>query len=147
MTPDPSIAAPMPQVEYVGFWARVGAALIDTCALLFLVVPLMVWYFGGDWAFATGLKAFTINYVLPALAVLLFWFLRGATPGKMAISAVIVDAHTLAAPSPAQLVGRYLGYYVSAIALGLGLVWVAFDARKQGWHDKMANTVVIRKRR
>jgi len=26
----------------------------------------------------------------------------------------------------------------------LGLVWVAFDRRKQGWHDKLAGTVVIR---
>jgi uncharacterized RDD family membrane protein YckC len=28
--------------------------------------------------------------------------------------------------------------------LGLGLLWVAFDRRKQGWHDKIANTVVVR---
>ena len=42
---------------------------------------------------------------------------------------------------------RYLGYYVSAIPFGLGLLWVAFDPRKQGWHDKMAGTVVVRRRR
>jgi uncharacterized RDD family membrane protein YckC len=29
----------------------------------------------------------------------------------------------------------------------LGLVWVAFDPRKQGWHDKIAGTVVVRPRR
>jgi uncharacterized RDD family membrane protein YckC len=28
--------------------------------------------------------------------------------------------------------------------LGLGLIWVAFDPKKQGWHDKLAGTVVIR---
>ncbi len=44
-----------------------------------------------------------------------------------------------------QLIGRYLGYYVSIFALGVGFLWVAFDPRKQGWHDKMAGTVVIRK--
>jgi uncharacterized RDD family membrane protein YckC len=147
MTPEPTVSSPVPAVEYVGFWARVGASLIDTCAILFLVVPLMVWFFGDNWAYAGGLTAMTINWVLPAIAVLIFWFARGATPGKMAISAVIVDATTFAAPSPAQLVGRYVGYFVSTIPLFLGLVWVAFDARKQGWHDKIANTVVIRKRR
>ena len=133
-------------VEYVGFWPRVGAALIDTLAVMFLIVPLMVWYFGIGWAYAEGATAFVINWILPAIAVLLFWHYRSATPGKMVVSAVIVDARTLGKPSMGQLIGRYLGYYVSSIPLGAGLVWVAFDPRKQGWHDKMANTVVIRKR-
>jgi uncharacterized RDD family membrane protein YckC len=62
----------------------------------------------------------------------------------MAISARIVDARTGAPASTRQLVIRYLGYYVSTIPLGLGLLWVAFDPRKQGWHDKMAGTVVVR---
>ena len=134
-------------VEYVGFWPRVGAALIDTLAVMFLIVPLLVWYFGVGWAYAEGAKAFVINWILPAIAVLLFWHYRSATPGKMAISAVIVDARTFGKPSLAQLIGRYLGYYVSMFPLMAGIIWVAFDPRKQGWHDKMANTVVIRKRR
>lgn len=133
-------------VEYVGFWPRVGASLIDSLATLFLIVPLMLWYFGDGWAYADGVTAFFINWIAPALAVILFWWFRGATPGKMVISAVIVDANTFGQPTPGQLIGRYLGYYVSTIALMLGFLWVAFDPRKQGWHDKMANTVVIRKR-
>ena len=133
-------------VEYVGFWARVGAALIDTLAVMFLVVPLLVWYFGIGWAYAEGAKAFVINWILPGVAMLLFWHYRSATPGKMAVSAVIVDATSFGKPSLAQLIGRYLGYYVSTLPLCAGLVWVAFDKRKQGWHDKLANTVVIRRR-
>jgi uncharacterized RDD family membrane protein YckC len=138
--------APSDGIEYVGFWPRVGAALIDTLAVMFLIVPLLVWYFGIGWAYAEGATAFVINWILPALAVLVFWHYRSATPGKMAISAVIVDASTLGKPSLGQLVGRYLGYYVAAIPLMAGILWVAFDPRKQGWHDKLANTVVIRKR-
>jgi uncharacterized RDD family membrane protein YckC len=42
------------------------------------------------------------------------------------------------------LVGRYLGYFVSTIPFGLGLFWIGWDKRKQGWHDKLAGTVVIR---
>ena len=139
--------APAHEVEYVGFWARVGACLIDTVAVLFLVIPALVWFFGNGWAYAAGATAFTINWILPAIAILVFWFARGATPGKMVISAVIVDARTCEAPAPAMLVVRYLGYYVSTVPLCLGLIWVAFDPRKQGWHDKMAGTVVIRRRR
>jgi len=84
---------------------------------------------------------------LPAIAVVLFWIYRQATPGKIAISARIVDARTGGKPSTKQLVVRYLGYYVSTVPLMLGILWVAFDPRKQGWHDKLAGTVVVRPRR
>jgi uncharacterized RDD family membrane protein YckC len=85
-----------------------------------------------------------ISWVLPAVLVIWFWRARQATPGKMVFSARIVDATTGAPPSFGQSVGRYLGYFVSTIPFGLGLLWVAFDPRKQGWHDKLAGTVVVR---
>ena len=88
-----------------------------------------------------------LQLVLPALAVLIFWVTRQATPGKMAIRARIVDAETGARPSTAQFLGRYLAYYVSMLLFGLGFIWVGIDARKQGWHDKLAGTVVVRPRR
>jgi uncharacterized RDD family membrane protein YckC len=56
----------------------------------------------------------------------------------------VVDATTGNTLSVGQSIGRYLGYYVSMIPLFIGLIWVAFDKRKQGWHDKLAGTVVIR---
>jgi uncharacterized RDD family membrane protein YckC len=65
----------------------------------------------------------------------------------MAIGARIVDAGSGAAPTGRRLFVRYLGYYVSTLPLLLGFLWVAFDPRKQGWHDKMAGTVVVRPRR
>ena len=60
-------------------------------------------------------------------------------------SAIIVDAKTFGRPSNRQLIGRYLGYYVSILPLGFGFLWIAFDKRKQAWHDKLAGTVVVRK--
>jgi uncharacterized RDD family membrane protein YckC len=133
-----------PDVEYVGFWARVGASLIDSIATLGLIVVLSALFFRSN--DTSSLTDFTLSWIVPAIAVLVFWFARGATPGKMVINAVIVDANTLLQPTNGQLVGRYLGYFVSTVPLCLGLIWVGIDARKQGWHDKMANTVVIRKR-
>ena len=38
---------------------------------------------------------------------------------------------------------RYFGYLVSALLLMLGFVWIAFDRRKQGFHDKIAGSVVV----
>ena len=47
-------------------------------------------------------------------------------------------------PSVAQCVARYFGYIVAMLPFCVGIIWVAFDKRKQGWHDKLAGTVVIR---
>jgi len=139
------------EFEYVGFWPRVGAALIDSLLIVFITVPLLTAVYGrGYWlseSWVRGPADVFINWVLPALAVVLFWVYRQATPGKMAISARILDAKTGAKPTTGQLVVRYLGYYVAMIPLFAGIVWVAFDPRKQGWHDKLAGTVVVRPKR
>ena len=135
-------------LEYVGFWSRVGASLIDTVLLLMICWPLLTMIYGWQYwttsALIQGPVDFLINWVMPGIAIELFWVYRQATPGKIAIGARIVDARTGARPSTGQLLVRYLGYYVSTIPLGLGLIWVAFDPRKQGWHDKLAGTVVVR---
>lgn len=137
--------------EYVGFWARVVASIIDTILILVVMIPVMLALYGDaywrDTSLSKGLLGFLVEWVLPAVAVLAFWFTKQATPGKMAVSARIVDAETGDKPSAGQFVGRYLAYFVSVIPLFLGLIWVAFDRRKQGWHDKLAGTVVIRVRK
>ena len=139
------------ELEYVGFWPRVGAALIDSLLIVFITLPLLTAVYGREYwlseAWVRGPADVLINWVLPAVAVVLFWIYRQATPGKMAISARIVDAKTGAKPTTGQLVVRYLGYYVAMIPLFAGIIWVAFDPRKQGWHDKLAGTVVVRPRR
>ncbi|MFC5479882.1 RDD family protein [Massilia suwonensis] len=138
------------EFEYAGFWVRVGAALIDTVLVLFLTVPLLRMVYGSEYGeserLIQGPADFLISWLLPAIAAIAFWVARGATPGKMAISAQVVDARSGKKPGTGQAIGRYLGYYVSTIPLGLGLIWVAFDPKKQGWHDKLAGTVVIRRK-
>lgn len=121
---------------YTGFWRRVGAALIDSILWGLIAVPVL-WatygpgYFESD-AFIAGPVDFLVTWVLPAFATILFWIFKGATPGKMAIGGRIVDARTGQHPTTGQFIGRYLAYFVSILPLGLGLFWVAFDARKQG---------------
>ena len=136
------------ELEYVGFWARVGASIIDTLLMGVIILPVVMAVYGTDYWLDGGLIKgpvdFLLNWVFPAAAVILFWFAKQATPGKMAIAARIVDAETGKKPSKSQLIVRYLGYYISMFPLFLGIVWVAFDRRKQGWHDKMAGTVVVR---
>lgn len=158
-------------VRYAGFWLRFAAFLIDSVLMMALVVPLLLAVYGRgyfqpflafhqgqqdllakllqlaeavDQPMYSGPANYLISYLLPAIAIVLFWMARQATPGKMLLGMKIADANTLGPPTRKQDVGRYLSYYVSLLCLFLGFLWVAVDARKQGWHDKLAGTVVIR---
>ena len=137
--------------EYVGFWARVGASLIDTLLLCVILYPVLTLIYGraywSDPDLFKGPADVVVQLVLPAIAIVAFWIARQATPGKMVIHARIVDAETGEPPTRAQAIRRYVAYYVSLFGFGLGFFWVAWDRRKQGWHDKLAGTVVIRPRR
>ena len=138
----------MNEQEYAGFWIRAGAAIIDAILMLIIIAPILTAIYGADYwvseSFFPGIWDVLFNYILPAITVLLFWVYKSATPGKMATKLTIVDAKTGGKPSTGQFIGRYLGYYVSVIPLFLGIIWVGIDKRKQGWHDKLAGTVVIR---
>jgi uncharacterized RDD family membrane protein YckC len=149
-------------VRYAGFWIRFVASVIDTLLVSLIVVPLLWKIYGSvyfqdyadllqgridlaaDRPMFAGPADMLVSLVLPALGIVIFWIARQATPGKMALSLRIVDANTRAPLSRAQAIVRYLGYYVSMLGLMLGFLWIAFDARKQGWHDKLARTIVIR---
>ena len=137
------------QLEYAGFWARTGAALIDGILLLLITTPILLSIYGWDYLEAEdmvmGPADFLISWVLPAFATVLFWLYKRATPGKMAVAAQVVDAKTGNTMSVGQSMLRYLGYFIAALPFGLGLIWVAFDSRKQGWHDKIAGTVVVKR--
>lgn len=134
--------------EYAGFWIRTGAAIIDTVLMLIIIGPILTAIYGVDYwvseSFFHGFWDLMFNYILPAIAVIIFWVYKSATPGKMATKLTIVDAKTGGKPSTGQFIGRYFAYYISILPLLLGLIWVGFDKRKQGWHDKLAGTVVIR---
>ncbi len=144
---------------YAGFWIRIGACIVDTFVLILIFFSLMASLYGLDfmnmevysegssycesyYSFQGGINFF-LNYLLPAIIVITFWIFKSATPGKMATKLTIVDAKTGKKPTLIQFLLRYVGYFLSSIFF-LGFIWIAFDKRKQGWHDKLASTVVIR---
>jgi len=139
------------QTVYAGFWIRLWATLIDVILFFVIALPILLAIYGDQYPGAGLLPLggwdFLISYVLPGIAVIVFWIYKSATPGKMAVRARIVDANTGAPPSTGQFIGRYFAYFVSTIPLCLGYLWIAFDARKQAWHDKLAGTVVVRERK
>jgi len=147
---------------YVGFWVRMLAFLIDNIAVFFLVIPVIRYSISDtninlqDYDLQDVqqlsellnrlLIQFSVDAVLLGAIFILFWIVKSATPGKMVLGCSIVDARTLGKASNSQNIIRYIGYYISLIPLGLGFIWIGFDPRKQGWHDKLANTVVIKGR-
>ena len=142
----------MKEIVYAGFWLRLLTSIIDTLALSLIIVPIITLVYGASfWSDPLSLSnqpsgslGFILNYVLPALFFVLFWIYKSATPGKIILNLSIVDAKTLGKPSTGQFVIRYIGYYISTILLFLGFVLIGVDAKKQGLHDKMAGTLVIK---
>jgi uncharacterized RDD family membrane protein YckC len=134
--------------KYVGFWARVFASIVDSLWMMLLLFPILFAVFGMDYLDdlekQNSALSWLLQFLLPAMVVLAFWVYRSATPGKMILKAVIVDAKTGGKPTKGNLVLRYVCYYISIIPFLLGLIWVAFDKKKQGFHDKIAGTVVIK---
>jgi uncharacterized RDD family membrane protein YckC len=135
-------------LHYVGFWSRAVAVIVDSILMALLLWPFLYALYGSEYytgdQLLYGPMDFILSYVLPAVAVVLFWIYKSATPGKMLVHAKIVDADSGEPASKKQLIIRYLGYYLSGLVLMLGFIWVAIDPRKQGWHDKLANTLVVR---
>jgi uncharacterized RDD family membrane protein YckC len=123
-------------LEYAGFWIRLGAGVIDLLILgSFTAVPAYFFSSPAIWM-PTG-------FVVSIVYWMGFWIWRGQTPGKMAVGVKVI--RTDSSPVKWQCaVRRCLGYFVSTLTLFLGFIWVAFDGRKQGVHDKIADTYVVK---
>lgn len=137
--------------QYAGFWIRVFAAIFDTIILGLLLAPITILFFGFEYYTATdrpfveGWLDVVINWLLPIVVVIGCWVLFAATPGKLILNLQVLDATTGEKITPLKGLIRYIGYFIAMIPLFIGVIWVAFDSRKQGWHDKIAGTVVVYK--
>jgi len=68
----------------------------------------------------------------------------GQTLGKMVMGIKVISTDG-SSVSWGKALLRLIGYIVSRIPLLLGFFWVSFDAKRQGWHDKIASTYIVRK--
>lgn len=155
--------------SYVGFWMRVLAAIIDFIVLFVLNIGISM-AVGMDTILSIDIQDPSqvaalqqqipiIPTLVTTLYVLGFWLWKQATPGKMVIGAKIAAADSFGAPSASHLVRRFILFILpnlaAFIATGLSsifgivflisCIWVAIDERKQGLHDKIGGTVVIKK--
>ncbi|MEM8770407.1 MAG: RDD family protein [Pseudomonadota bacterium] len=138
-------------MNYAGFWIRVAAAIIDSIIFALVLAPVLILIYGFEYyaAPSTSLARdpldFLISYAAPAAATIAFWVTLAGTPGKLVLGLEVLDAQTGEKIGVGKGVLRYIGYFAAIIPIFIGLIWVAFDAKKQGWHDKIAGTVVVNK--
>ncbi|MBD3269948.1 RDD family protein [Candidatus Peregrinibacteria bacterium] len=136
--------------KYAGFWIRLLALLIDSLIvsllmLLFFGSQIGVLYSGDPELIMVAMSTTTpLLAIVPIVYYILFWTLLSTTPGKMILKLKIVNYEGNKI-SFGQSVLRYIGYMLSAIVLYIGFIWAAFDTKRQGWHDKIAKTYVVRK--
>ena len=142
-------------VDYAGFWLRGLAMAIDSVVLAFLIwlfaglYPLIVGrgWMGGAVSDAAGAVYWTFLILVPILMIaaffIVFWRWRGQTPGKQVLGITVVRFNGDSV-SWGGAVMRFLGYIISAAPMFAGFFWVSYDLRRQGWHDKLAETYVIR---
>jgi len=122
--------------NYAGFWRRFAAYIIDAI-ILGAVSGILIAIMGAQQTTSLLSGAIGIIYIIG------FWTWRGQTPGKMAMGVKIVKTDG----SPigiGRAILRYVGYFVSSIILLIGYLMIGWDSKKQGLHDKIAGTYVVK---
>jgi uncharacterized RDD family membrane protein YckC len=131
----PGAAAPVLSaagLPRAGFGIRMTALLIDALLVGFLMGMLH--------------HGFHLELLVLAVYGAVMWKLRGATVGGIVFDLQVVRLDDRPVDWETAIV-RALGCFLSLAVIGLGFFWIAFDAGKQAWHDKIAGTVVVRVRK
>jgi len=131
--------------------SRCSAFLLDY--ILTLLTPaltlVLAVYIKRSWASSTAADAVVvIGYLATAVVIFFnyvyFYMRRGQSFGKRFIGVRVVRIDGRPLDYQTALLRHIVGYPLSILFFGLGIVWVLWDGRRQGWHDKLAKTVVVR---
>jgi uncharacterized RDD family membrane protein YckC len=151
--------------NYAGFASRLIAFIVDIIVISIVlvasgwfihtsldmlgIVPFLYRLFQNS-ASVTAILDFLLGPVFGSFVSLIFiffyyiffWMAAGQTPGKylMGVKVVALNYRKLRFRHAFL---RYIGYFISGLALGLGYFWILVDDERRGWHDRIANTCVI----
>lgn len=148
--------------RYAGFWRRLIAYTIDGFIIgaVFIALAFIagIAFFSGTLSSGSSawineindpdlMLSFTLWFWVFSTAINIVYFTyfhgsTGRTPGKMLLGLQVVSTDGGQISFGVAFL-RSVGYLVSSFIFCLGYIWIAFDKRKQGWHDKIAGTVVI----
>lgn len=161
----PLLSGPPPgavatQVRYASFWQRFGAYLLDSLIMVFLGgIPALVVFFilvrgGGPYWTEEEAEAAavfgTVIFFLVYVAIDAIYHAAGdggrGTWGKQALGLRVQDARSGKEIGFGRGLVRYVILIVGSIPLYLGWLWMIWDAQRQTWHDKAANTIIVQRR-
>jgi uncharacterized RDD family membrane protein YckC len=137
------------EAAYAGFWIRFGAFLIDFILLgivggiIGFVIGMATGGTGGETGFAEGISAFIGFVIGVAYFVIMESSERQATLGKLAVGVKVTDMNGARISAGVAAI-RYFSKMLSSIILLIGFIMVAFTPKKQGLHDIIAKTLVVK---
>jgi uncharacterized RDD family membrane protein YckC len=131
-------------MEHAGFWRRFAAYLIDNI-LIGIVIGIVIAILGAI-ADDAGIL---IGYLVAIVGTFVYfaWFEssdRQATVGKIALGIQVTDVQGNRV-SFGKALGRNVAKILSALILYIGFIMAAFTEKKQGLHDMIAGTLVVKK--
>ena len=155
-----------PVVRYAGFWIRFVAYLIDGIAISIATSTVFFMFFFHSFKEIIAHQQEIISNeeipdpfaIISMFAPMIFfsfiihWLYYSllessknqATLGKMALDLMVTDTGGNRI-SFARASGRYFGKILSGMIMCVGFIMAAFTDKKQALHDKLAETLVIRK--
>jgi uncharacterized RDD family membrane protein YckC len=129
MPPNPSAdALSLPRA---GFWVRMLALLIDAILV------------GAVLSVSVLDHHHQLQLIALATYGAIMWKLKGTTVGGIVCNLKVVRIDGRSIDWSTSIV-RALSCFLSLVVCGLGFIWIAFDQGRQGWHDKIAGTAVVR---
>lgn len=137
-TEAPAQSAPPP--VYGSFIYRWAALTLDNLIVSVIAGPLSFLTFKGTGTAAVFTIIYMLSYNIYAAIMDVYY---GTTLGKKVFGMYVAKEDGSRLQMGDAVMREILGKIVSGLALNLGFIWVAFDEKKQGWHDKIAKTFVF----
>lgn len=114
---------------------------IYTFTATMILVTLTARNAGGADAFLTLIGLLGTAHTLVGLY---FWS-QGTSPGKRTLGLYVYSTQSGQRLGFFTMLFRELiGKWISAVFFGLGYIWILFDPHRQGWHDKLVNSIVLK---
>jgi uncharacterized RDD family membrane protein YckC len=134
-----------------GIGQRMASYLMDLVVLSIIYIALVFLFDlpAEDWSLAwSGLPSdYPPIYLLMAaihLGYHTYFFGAGQTPGMRLLEIKLVRADGIEPIGLRRGFLRWVGMEISGVVLFLGYLWILIDRRRQGWHDKIAGTYVVK---
>ena len=130
----------MANILYAGFGIRFVAMLLDG-----IIIGIPIFLLTLFFKTLLGIDAF--SYILQLAAIIFTIYMdgmKGGTPGKLILKLKIVNDQGKLIGIPAAIL-RYIGKFVSMLTFGIGFLMILWTKKKQGLHDKIAGTFVVRR--